>query len=124
MVPLVDAPEEERRARRRASFLTLIGEVRLLSLMVPRSPFRGRRDELARLLTSRAGTMVDLSGDGGLTPLHLAARGGWEKCASNLLENNASPLTRNSKGQASGAVNQRYVKRSKSQRNGPVSVLV
>lgn len=56
------------------------------------------RSELARLLTSRAGTTVDLQGQGGLTPLHLAARGGWEKCAANLLENQASPVSRNHKG--------------------------
>lgn len=56
-----------------------------------------------RLLTSRTGTLVDLAGDGGLTPLHVAAKGGWEKCASNLLENNASPIIRDDKGQVTPA---------------------
>lgn len=61
----------------------------------------GRRDELARLLTSRADavTNIDLGGAGGATPLHLAAAGGWEKCTTNLLENSASPVIKNSKGQ-------------------------
>lgn len=59
-----------------------------------------RRDELARLLTSRAETLdIDLGGAGGATPLHLAAAGGFEKCATNLLENSASPLVKNDKGQ-------------------------
>lgn len=58
-----------------------------------------RRSELARLLTSRPGTMVDHGGENGATPLHLAAAGGWEKCAANLLENQASPAIRNDKGQ-------------------------
>lgn len=60
-----------------------------------------RRDELARLLTSRADavTNIDLGGVGGATPLHLAAAGGWEKCATNLLENSASPVVKNDKGQ-------------------------
>ena len=59
-----------------------------------------RRDELARLLTSRADTIdVDLGGEGGATSLHLAAAGGFEKCATNLLENGASPVVKNDKGQ-------------------------
>lgn len=60
-----------------------------------------RRDELARLLTSRSDAVVniDLGGEGGATPLHLAAAGGWDKCATNLLENNASPVVKNKKGQ-------------------------
>eukprot|EP00903_Cladosiphon_okamuranus_P012766 g11934.t1 len=64
------------------------------------------RDELARLLTSRADavTNIDLGGAGGATPLHLAAAGGWEKCATNLLENSASPVVKNDKGQVPAVV--------------------
>ncbi|CAM9488020.1 unnamed protein product [Ectocarpus sp. 4 AP-2014] len=62
------------------------------------------RDELARLLTSRSGTMVNFGGAGGVTPMHLAAAGGWEKCATNLLENNASPVVKNDKGQVPAVV--------------------
>ena len=58
-----------------------------------------RREELARLLTSRPDTTLDLDGAGGVTALHLAAAGGWDKCAVNLLENRASPVIRNDKGQ-------------------------
>ncbi|CAN0487656.1 unnamed protein product, partial [Scytosiphon promiscuus] len=54
-----------------------------------------RREELARLLTSRPDTTPDLDGADGMTALHLAATGGWEKCAVNLLENRASPVLRN-----------------------------
>ncbi|CAN0143410.1 unnamed protein product [Scytosiphon promiscuus] len=62
------------------------------------------RDELARLLTSRSDTMVDLAGVGGATPLHLAASGGYAKCVTNLLENNASPVVKNNKGQVPAVV--------------------